>query len=155
MPGECDILIAGTSCVDYSTLNNDKKGLDAGGESGQTFKGMMDWVDRTQPPVVILENVCGAPWELICQRWKQHGYIATFCRMDSKFHFIPHTRTRVYLVAFRDQGPVKHTASGRAANRRSGRSFLACTSETHGAAAMAEQKLICLRINRRSTSGKI
>ena len=38
--------IAGTSCVDYSNLNNEKKGLDDGGESGQTFKGMMDWVDR-------------------------------------------------------------------------------------------------------------
>ena len=30
VPGDCDILVAGTSCVDYSTLNNDKKGLDAG-----------------------------------------------------------------------------------------------------------------------------
>ena len=35
VPGECDILIAGTSCVDYSNLNNEKKGLDDGGESGQ------------------------------------------------------------------------------------------------------------------------
>ena len=59
--------------MDYSNLNNEKKGLDDGGESGQTFKGMMDWVDRTQPPVVILENVCGAPWDLIAQRWNQHG----------------------------------------------------------------------------------
>ena len=40
--------MAGTSCVDYSNLNNEKKGLDDGGESGQTFTGMMNWVDRTQ-----------------------------------------------------------------------------------------------------------
>ena len=109
VPGNCDLLVAGTSCVDYSNLNNEKKGLDDGGESGQTFKGMMDWVDRTQPPVVILENVCGAPWDLICQRWNQHGYLSTHIRVDSKFHYIPHTRTRVYLIAVRAPGPVKHT----------------------------------------------
>ena len=32
--------------MDYSNLNNAKKGLDGGGESGQTFTGMMNWVDR-------------------------------------------------------------------------------------------------------------
>ena len=46
VPGNCDLLVAGTSCVDYSNLNNEKKGLDDGGESGQTFTGMMNWVDR-------------------------------------------------------------------------------------------------------------
>ena len=46
VPGNCDLLVAGTSCVDYSNLNNQQKGLDDGGESGQTFTGMMDWVDR-------------------------------------------------------------------------------------------------------------
>ena len=120
VPGDCDILVAGTSCVDYSNLNNEKKGLDDGGESGQTFKGMMDWVDRTQPPVVILENVCGAPWDLIVQRWNQHGYLSTHIRVDSKFHYIPHTRTRVYLVAVRAPGPVKHT-EGRHKSRKFGR----------------------------------
>ncbi|KAH8043594.1 all-trans-retinol 13,14-reductase [Aureococcus anophagefferens] len=35
-----DVLIAGTSCVDYSNLNDHKKTLDQGGESGQTFYGM-------------------------------------------------------------------------------------------------------------------
>ena len=121
VPGDCDILVAGTSCVDYSNLNNEKKGLDDGGESGQTFKGMMDWVDRTQPPVVILENVCGAPWDLIAERWNQHGYLSTYTRMDSKFYYIPHTRTRVYLVAVRAPGPVKHTTEGRHKSRKFGR----------------------------------
>jgi site-specific DNA-cytosine methylase len=65
VPGGVDLLVAGTSCVDYSNLNNEKKGLDDAGESGQTFRGMMQWVKRTQPPIVLLENVCSAPWEMV------------------------------------------------------------------------------------------
>lgn len=39
VPLDVDVLIAGTSCVDYSNLNNSKKELDELGESGQTFHG--------------------------------------------------------------------------------------------------------------------
>jgi site-specific DNA-cytosine methylase len=56
------MLIAGTSCVDYSGLNTKQKGLEEGGESGLTFKGMLAWVKKYEPPIVILENVSGAPW---------------------------------------------------------------------------------------------
>lgn len=41
VPSGVDLLVAGTSCVDYSNLNNEKKDLDDAGESGQTFRGMM------------------------------------------------------------------------------------------------------------------
>lgn len=40
IPGDVDILVAGTSCVDYSNLNSQKKGIDAKGESGNTFRGV-------------------------------------------------------------------------------------------------------------------
>lgn len=62
-PGCVDLLIAGTSCVDYSNLNNQQKTIHQQGESGQTFRGMMDWIVQAQPPMVILENVMGAPWD--------------------------------------------------------------------------------------------
>jgi hypothetical protein len=39
VPLDVDVLIAGTSCVDYSNLNNAKKELNDLGESGQTFHG--------------------------------------------------------------------------------------------------------------------
>jgi site-specific DNA-cytosine methylase len=99
VPGDVDILVAGTSCVDYSNLNNERKGLDDGGESGQTFKGMMEWIKRAKPPVVILENVCNAPWEAVAERFRDNGYHATYQRLDTKQYYIPHTRTRVYLFA--------------------------------------------------------
>ena len=59
--GDVDVLVAGTSCVDYSNLNTSKKTLEQLGESGQTFYGMFEWVQRARPPLVLLENVCRAP----------------------------------------------------------------------------------------------
>ena len=43
------LLHTGTSCVDYSTLNNEKKTLHDGGESAQTFFGMFEWVKKATP----------------------------------------------------------------------------------------------------------
>jgi site-specific DNA-cytosine methylase len=54
------MLVAGTSCVDYSNLNNQKQDIEAKGESGETFRGMLNWVKKHRPSLVILENVCGA-----------------------------------------------------------------------------------------------
>ena len=99
VPGDVDMLIAGTSCVDYSNLNTQKQDIDANGESGRTFRGMMTWVDRHRPPIVILENVCSAPWAKVQSYFEQNGYSAAFQRVDTKHYYIPHTRTRVYLVA--------------------------------------------------------
>ncbi|KAJ7043711.1 hypothetical protein C8F04DRAFT_1218730 [Mycena alexandri] len=99
VPGDVDLLVAGTSCVDYSNLNNVKQGLDAKGESGQTFRGMLSWVKQHRPPLVILENVCSAPWPRVAEEFEKIGYSAKFSRFDTKFFYIAHTRTRVYLIA--------------------------------------------------------
>jgi len=93
------MLIAGTSCVDYSNLNNQKQDIDAGGESGRTFRGMMSWVKQHRPPLVILENVCSAPWDRVQEYFEKNGYSASYSRVDTKAYYIPHTRTRVYLFA--------------------------------------------------------
>lgn len=93
------MLIAGTSCVDYSNLNTQKQDIDANGESGRTFRGMMSWVTNHRPPIVILENVCSAPWQRVKEYFEKNGYSASYARMDTKNYYIPHTRTRVYLCA--------------------------------------------------------
>jgi site-specific DNA-cytosine methylase len=98
-PNCVDLLVAGTSCVDYSNLNNRKKHLEEKGESGQTFWGMMDWIDQAQPPMVIIENVYGAPWDQKVQLFQERGYQAQFLRLDTKDYYIPHTRQRGYLFA--------------------------------------------------------
>ena len=62
VPGGVDILIAGTSCKDASSLNNHKQDLRFGsGESTRTYRGMLGWVTKHLPAFVVLENVCGAP----------------------------------------------------------------------------------------------
>ncbi|TPX64723.1 hypothetical protein SpCBS45565_g05673 [Spizellomyces sp. 'palustris'] len=94
-----DLLIAGTSCVDYSNLNNKKKGIHAGGESGRTFWGMLTWVKTYRPKLVILENVCGADWTSMQNEFTKIRYRVTATRFDTKDYYIPHTRTRGYLFA--------------------------------------------------------
>jgi site-specific DNA-cytosine methylase len=60
---------------------------------------MMSWVKNHRPPIVILENVCSAPWARVQEYFEKNGYSATWSRVDTKYYYIPHTRTRVYLVA--------------------------------------------------------
>ncbi len=102
VPGDVDLLVAGTSCVDYSNLNNQKKDLEQQGESGNTFRGMLSWVTKHRPRIVILENVCSAPWGKVAKHFEDIGYSSAPTKFDTKDFYIPHTRTRGYLVAFRN-----------------------------------------------------
>lgn len=99
VPGNIDLLVAGTSCVDYSNLNVHQKAITEGGESGNTFFGMLSYVKNHRPPIVILENVCSAPWNGVCEEFEQIGYSARHLRLDTKHFYIPHTRTRGYMIA--------------------------------------------------------
>ncbi|KAJ5591523.1 uncharacterized protein N7459_001892 [Penicillium hispanicum] len=99
IPGDLDILIAGTACVDFSTLNNKQKTMEDIGESGATFKALLQYAARRRPPIVILENVRGAPWEEACQYWDSIGYLALHVIVDTKEYYIPQTRVRGYLLA--------------------------------------------------------
>jgi site-specific DNA-cytosine methylase len=60
---------------------------------------MLSYVKRHRPPIVILENVCSAPWDHVAKEFEQIGYKAKHVRLDTKGFYIPHTRTRVYLIA--------------------------------------------------------
>ena len=104
VPGDVDLLVAGTSCVDYSSMNVKRKGIDARGESAQTFYGMMALVKRHRPPVVLQENVCGAPWERMKAEYAAAGYAARYRRIDTKEYYLPQTRMRVYLLALDTRG---------------------------------------------------
>ncbi|BGP45700.1 hypothetical protein JCM10450v2_001530 [Rhodotorula kratochvilovae] len=100
VPQHADMLIAGTSCVDFSTLNNLQKGLEDDGESGRTFFGMFRWVQKARPKVVILENVLKAPWKDMIKNFAAIDYSARIVSLDTKKYYVPHTRTRGYLIAF-------------------------------------------------------
>ena len=108
-----DVLLAGTSCVDFSRLNSGKRGIEEDGQSGQTFAGMLAWVGAALPRVVLLENVCGAPWGAICEAFVRLGYAMETTQVDSKHYLVPQTRVRGYAIGFRGKklhewAPVLH-----------------------------------------------
>lgn len=129
VPSDVDILIAGFSCVDFSKLNKKGKRLTDIGESGDTFRAILEYAKLYRPPVIILENVDGAPWDFIKDIWENNtegvkkymdehknkdceneqgsdpvwgeddpGYSAMWHKVDAKCYYIPHTRTRRYMI---------------------------------------------------------
>ncbi|KAJ5605517.1 C-5 cytosine methyltransferase [Penicillium lagena] len=98
IPGNPDLLVAGTACVDFSNLNSQQKSLEDGGESGSTFKGMLDYAQKYRPALVIQENVRSAPWAEIAHKWQSIDYFATWAAIDTKAYYIPQTRERGYMV---------------------------------------------------------
>ncbi|RDL37552.1 uncharacterized protein BP5553_04985 [Venustampulla echinocandica] len=109
VPGDIDLLVAGTCCVDFSTLNRARKTLADGGESGDTFYAMLHYARVYRPRVIILENVSGAPWDGeknksdskvgMNTELEEIGYESRSLKLDTKEYGIPHTRLRGYLIA--------------------------------------------------------
>jgi site-specific DNA-cytosine methylase len=99
-PENVDILIAGTVCKDYSTLNNDKKKFGESGKSYNTFVALARYADRNRPKIIILENVSRAPWWQIRNHLGAIGYEGVAVQVDTKNFYLPQTRERGYLIAF-------------------------------------------------------
>jgi site-specific DNA-cytosine methylase len=91
------LLVVGFSCVDFSTLNTKKKKLESMGESGVTFTSVTQYMARARPPLVVLENVCGAPWESIKKVISDIGYDCYHVKVDTKDYYYPQTRERGYM----------------------------------------------------------
>jgi len=112
VPTDIDVVISGWACVDFSNLNSNKKTLDDGGESGDTFNATRTYTNTTRPKLLIMENVSGAPWQHanlknqaknvgrrgIDKQMEEIGYAIAFLKLDTKDYYIPHTRVRGYMV---------------------------------------------------------
>jgi site-specific DNA-cytosine methylase len=100
IPRDVDVLIAGTSCVDYSALNNKKKGIEDEGESGLTWHGALAYCRVCRPAIIIFENVIGADWKSMLQHYREIGYDCRGVYANTKDYYIPQTRQRGYMVCF-------------------------------------------------------
>jgi site-specific DNA-cytosine methylase len=102
IPGNVHVLIAGTSCVDFSQLNRHRKDLDeeVEGESSKTWYGVLSYVKAFRPAIVILENVKSAPYDRMHKYYRKIGYEVGGVMLDSKNYYVPQTRQRGYLVCF-------------------------------------------------------
>ncbi|OQD90948.1 hypothetical protein PENANT_c001G04633 [Penicillium antarcticum] len=98
IPGNLDVLVAGTACVDFSPLNNCKKTLQQDGESGATFDGLLRYAEKYRPRLIIQENVRTAPWAQMKDTWEGLDYMSVDLKVDTKHYYIPQTRERGYLV---------------------------------------------------------
>ena len=98
-PDNIDILIAGSSCVDYSNLNVTPKDFQIDGESWATMKGITEYVKKHHPVMAIIENVKLAPWKDISAYWDSLHYISHVVKVDSKNFYFPQTRERGYMLA--------------------------------------------------------
>ena len=111
IPGNIHILVAGTSCVDFSRLNNSRKALDQedGGESSKTWFAVLAYVKEFRPAIVVLENVLSGPWDRMTECYRQIDYEVGGVLLDTKNYYLPHTRQRGYLVCF---DKTKATSTG-------------------------------------------
>ncbi len=99
IPSDVDILVAGFSCVDFSRLNSSKQKLKAKGESGDTFRSVLEYAIHKRPALVVLENVFNAPWDEIAEYWYDKAdYAVRYVKVDTKQYYIPHTRQRGYML---------------------------------------------------------
>ncbi|KAJ5238392.1 hypothetical protein N7468_003011 [Penicillium chermesinum] len=112
IPDDLDLVIAGTACVDYSLLNENRKTREEMGESGATIHAMFEFARKYRPRAIILENVLGAPWSDIKNDWENNGYHAAYSKMDSKAYYIPQTRNRVYMVCIEKSWLAQSGVSG-------------------------------------------
>ncbi|KAJ9607093.1 hypothetical protein H2200_008165 [Cladophialophora chaetospira] len=99
-PQGAHILVAGSSCVDYSSLNKLKgawNGERGYGESAKTMNGIGAYAWMYKPTMIIIENVATAPWDQIKLFWKQKGYATVTVKLSTVDFYLPQTRQRGYL----------------------------------------------------------
>lgn len=80
--GALSLLVAGTSCKDFSARKRAtgvKKDIEDMGTSGETFIAAVDFLFAERHDLMLLENVCGAPWE------KMSGYITGRVQLSETF----------------------------------------------------------------------
>ncbi|KAF2722314.1 hypothetical protein K431DRAFT_284007 [Polychaeton citri CBS 116435] len=113
VPTDVDIVIAGTSCVDFSRLNNKQKGLNDNGESAKTWEAVTAFNKAFRPAIVILENVLNADWDAMLACYEEMQYESAGVLVDTKHFYIPHTRQRGYMVCFDQSRQVNTEGMGK------------------------------------------
>ena len=103
---QADVLTAGFPCQPFSVCGK-KKGFED--ERGDLFFEIIRIAQFLQPKVIFLENVAnllnhngGRTFDVIYNSLKNCGYVIYWKIMDACEYGIPQHRTRIYIVAFRE-----------------------------------------------------
>jgi site-specific DNA-cytosine methylase len=108
VPLDIDILVAGSSCVDFSSLNvkkiNDPQDRESG-QSARTFNAIVAYCQYAETPMVILENVKNtSAWCKLQAAFQKIGYLCVWTICDSKDYYLPQTRQRGYMICLNKAG---------------------------------------------------
>ena len=109
-----DILIAGFVCKSVSFENNMREQYancikEASGLTGETFQGLIQYVAKYQPAVVICENVEGLTKRNrgaepvinhVRGEFNSRGYAFEHKVLNSQHYLLPHRRNRCWMWAF-------------------------------------------------------
>ena len=68
------------------------------GESSATFQAIVKYAKDYRPPLIILENIKHAPWDVIQEAFHYIEYSAHHVIVDTKRYYLPHTRQRGYML---------------------------------------------------------
>jgi len=98
VPNDINVLVAGTECVDFSSLSNSRKGLKGGGRSDITFWATHTLAKKCKPAIVILENVAKCPAKEMEKAFEDIGYITGHTKVCTSDYILPQSRSRAYFV---------------------------------------------------------
>ena len=104
---DCDIVIGGFPCQDFSLAGN-RKGFAA--DRGVLYKQMMRIVKQKQPKIFVAENVEGitikidnyVPIDIITNDFKSIGYKVKFKLLNAADFGVPEIRKRVIIIGVRN-----------------------------------------------------
>lgn len=111
-----DVMVAGFPCQPFSSSGH-RSGFTH--PSGSVFERLLHFVDKTQPPGILLENVTGILsnksghtfWSIL-QSINARGYAIEWFTLESLSFGIPQDRRRVFIAATKRQiyEPIPHNA---------------------------------------------
>lgn len=125
-----DVVIAGFVCKSVSSENNEREQFancieEACGKTGETFDGVIGYVNKYKPSIVICENVRGLVIKNkgaepvihhVKASFKKAGYSFDYKLLDSRDYLLPQRRNRCWMWAFKGKTRKQQEAAEAAAD---------------------------------------
>ena len=114
----CDLLLAGFPCQPFSIAGRGD-GLDAPASRGVVIVGILRYIKKHMPMIVLLENVAGLVrrhrdvLNKVVETLEEWGYIVSWRLLDTRTHgALPQRRERVYIVGIKGPATCGTPATG-------------------------------------------
>ena len=105
---ECDIIMHGSPCQDFSVAGKQAGGDEGSGTRSSLLYESLRIIEKTKPSIVIWENVKNLigkrhrhNWEAYIERMNTLGYDSATQVLNAKDYGIPQNRERVFIVSIR------------------------------------------------------